>query len=114
MKKKLFLIALVVCLVLTSCVSGKTGLYSSGVTTNLPEKDYEILGPVELQGTITNVLGFFQWGGKGYGDLMKEAKALYPEADAVIDVYEDVSKSMIMLVYNTYTRTYYGTAIKYK
>lgn len=114
MKKKLFLVALVVCLVLTSCATGKTGLYDAGVTTNLVEKDYEILGPVEVKGTITNVLGFFQWGGKGYGDLIAEAKALYPETDAVIDIYEDVSESMIMLVYNTFTRTYYGTAIKYK
>ena len=113
MKKKLFLVALVVCLVLTSCATGKTGLFDSGVKTNLAEKDYEILGPVEVKGTITNIFGCFQWGGKGYGDLMKQAKVLYPEADAVIDIYEDVSSSKIMLVYNTFTRTYYGTAIKY-
>lgn len=114
MKRKLFLLTLVVCLVLTSCTSAKTGLFDSGVTTNLAEREYEILGPVEVKGTITNILGCFQWGGKGYGDLMEEAKALYPETDAVIDIYEDVSSHMIMLVYNTYSRTYYGTAIKYK
>ncbi len=114
MKKKLFLVALVVCLVLTSCVTGKTGLFGSGVTTNLAEKEYEILGPVEMKGTITNILGLFQWGGKGYADFMAEAKALYPETDAVIDIYEDVSASKILLVYNSFTRTYYGTAIKYK
>ena len=115
MKKNILIIAAVCAvLMLTGCMTAKEGLSDSGVTTALVPKEYEVLGTIEFDGTIKNVLGFVTWGGKGYEELLAEAVALYPEADAVIDIYKDYKASMILGVYNTWTTSYYGTVIKYK
>lgn len=115
MKRKIFVLAVAVSLVLVlaGCSSMKEGLWDSGVTTNLETKKYEILGPVTLDGKVTNICFFWTFGGKGYSELMEEAKRLYPEADAVIDIYVDNNASTILGVYNKFGKSYYGTAIKY-
>lgn len=114
--KKTFIIFAVVCalFVFTSCMSTKEGLSDSGVTTSLVPREYEVLGNVEMEGTVTSIMGLVTFGGKGYEELLDYAKKQYPQADAVIDIYKDYKSSMILGVYNTWTTDYYGTVIKYK
>lgn len=116
MNKKVLISILVVCLALTltSCHSLKAGISDSGVTTSLVPREYEVLGPVSMEGKVTNILGVYTYGGKGYSDLLSQAKAQYPQADAVIDIYLDESAQFILGVYNTFTQQYTGTAIRYK
>lgn len=115
MKKSIIIvISLVFLLALTGCVSAKTGYNDSGVTTSLVPKEYEVLGKISFDGTVTNILGLFSFGGKGYEELLQKAKGTYPGADAVIDIYKDYKASSILGVYNTWTYSYYGTVIKYK
>ncbi len=115
MKKTILIIAAVCAvLMLTGCMTAKEGLSDSGVTTSLVPREYEVLGSIEFDGTVKNVLGLFTWGGKGYEELLEEAVELYPEADAVIDIYKDYKASMILGVYNTWTTSYYGTVISYR
>ena len=77
------------------------------------EKDYEILGPVSISGKHHNVLGIFGWGGIGYNDLLDKAKELYPEADAVINIIEDVSSFSVAIFYNNFGVDMSGLAIRY-
>ncbi len=116
MNKKVLFSILVICLALTltSCHSLKVGASDSGVVTALVPREYEVLGPVTMEGKITNIMGVYTYGGKGYSDLLAQAKAQYPETDAVIDIYLDESAEYIFGVYNTFTQNYMGTAIKYK
>ncbi len=115
MKKTLIIVlAVVAVLSLSSCVSAKRGLGDAGVTTSLAPREYEELGTINFDGTITNILGLFTFGGKGYEELLAAARETYPEADAVIDIYKDYKASSILGVYNSWTYSYYGTVIKYK
>ena len=98
---------------LASCANIKQPAASSGITTALVEKDYEVLGRVKLEAKVTNILGMFSFGGKGYADLLEAAIELYPETDDVINVYVDNTGSTILGVYNTFGKVLTGTAIKY-
>ncbi len=114
--KKTIVITLLLCLLvsLTGCATSfKEGFKGAGLTSDLKEKDYEILGPVTLHSTITNIMGIVTFGGKGYEDLLKEAKNIYSDCDAVINIYEDTDGSFILGVYNTFKHNYVGTAIKF-
>lgn len=115
MKRTLLIVIVLVSLLsLTGCVSAKTGYSDSGVTTSLVPKEYEVLGEISFDGTVTNILGLFTFGGKGYEELLQKAKGRYPGADAVIDIYKDYRASSLLGVYNTWRYSYYGTVIKYK
>ena len=110
--KKLLIIAMV--LVLAVSCSTRLPYSDAGLVGNVIDKDYEILGPVSLSGTIHNVLGFIQWGGFGYNDILNKARELYPEADAVINVTQDVRSFNVIFIYNNFGMDFSGLAIRYK
>ena len=85
----------------------------TGLVGNVIEKDYEVLGPVTVSGTIHNVLGLIQWGKFGYNDILKKAQELYPETDAVINITEDITSFSVALIYNKFGMEFNGLAIKY-
>ena len=112
--RKTFIIVLVslIVLVSTSCAT-RMPYAEAGLVGNLAEKDYEILGPVKVSGLNHNILGFIGWGGIGYNDLLEEAKRLYPETDAVINILEDRKSFTVALIYNNFGVELSGLAIKY-
>ncbi len=111
MKKTILAIFLVLFL-LTGCVTfGKFPAEEAGITTALERKDYKILGEVKVKGTVSNILGFITFGGKGYEDLLAQARSQYEDCDAVINIYQDKSSLMVLGVYNSQSVTLIGTAI---
>lgn len=113
MKKALFALLLATSLaLLPGCVSMTRGTRDPDVTTNLARKDYEILGPVSIESDLTSILGLVNFGGKGYSDLLEKAKTLYPETDALIDLYTDARNVIVLGIYNRSTVVYSATAIK--
>jgi len=101
---------------------------------------YTILGSVNLEKNWFGILGFtipsatipiiagssvypfvlpgndvylYQSGGMTYVDLLTEAKAKYPDADAVIDIKVDYSGSHYAIFYGSRKNIYSGIAIKY-
>lgn len=114
MKKVTVSIILVLSLVLlASCMTAKQPYKSAGITTALVEKDYEILGEVQINAKITNIIGLFTFGGKGYAELLEEAKKVYPETDAVINIYEDTTGLTVLGIYNTWGKKLTATAVKF-
>ena len=69
--KKLLIVAMV--LVLAVSCSTRLPYKDAGLVGNVIEKDYEVLGPVSVSGTVHNVLGFIQWGGFGYNDILESS-----------------------------------------
>ena len=109
---KRILASLLIIVLLSSCMTVDSIPYSgAGITSALERKDYKVLGDVKVKGTVTNILGMFTFGGKGYEDLLAEAKEIYPECDAVINVYQDRGGKIILGIYNTLSFTLIGTAI---
>jgi len=51
---------------------------------------YTILGEVRMERSWTNVLGIFQSGGITYAEFIDEARRIYRDTDAIIDVHLDV------------------------
>jgi len=85
-------------------------------------RDYTILGNVKLEKNWFGVLGLsimnvdsylYQHGGVTYADLLEEAKSLYPEANAVIDVTLDFSSSTYAIFYSQRKNIVTGIAVKY-
>lgn len=113
-KKAVFALVLAGALVLLpGCVSTTTqARRDPNITTNLARKDYEVLGPVTMESDVTSILGIIYFGGKGYADLLAEAQRLYPEANALIDIYRDQKNVTILGVYNRFGMIYSATAIK--
>ena len=109
--KKIILSFLLV-LLIVSCNTGMP-YKGTGLVGNVIEKDYEVLGPVTVSGTIHNVLGLIQWGKFGYNDILKKAQELYPETDAVINITEDITSFSVALIYNKFGMEFNGLAIKY-
>lgn len=109
---KSILIIAVILLAIPSC-NIKMPYQNSGIVGNVVEKDYEVLGPVSISGKHHNVLGIIGWGGIGYNDLLDKAKELYPEADAVINIIEDVSSFSVAIFYNNFGVDMSGLAIRY-
>lgn len=112
MKKTIIVAVCVLLLVVTGC-SSITPLKSGGVTTSLVEKDYKVLGRVNLNCSVTNIMLFFSFGGKGYEDLLDAAKKQYPTCDEVINVSEDAKTFTVLGVYNRFGKVLSGTAIEY-
>ena len=50
---------------------------------------YTVLGDVRLERSYTRVLGLFEKGGITYADFLDEARRIYPDTDAIIDVHLD-------------------------
>ncbi len=114
MKRKLMLLMLVslVILSLTGCQT-RMPHEGTGLVAGVVDKDYEILGPVTMSCKTHNILGIISWGGAGYRDLLDEAKRLYPETDAVINITQDTENYTVALVYNYFGYELTGLAIKY-
>ena len=112
MRKSLMIILSVfaVFVLLSSC---STSYEEAGLTGEVVAKDYEVLGPVYVSGSNHNILGIIGWGGIGYNDLLAEARKLYPETDAVINVTKDVKTFNVLLFYNSFGFDLSGLAIRY-
>lgn len=52
-------------------------------------EDIVVLGPVKASSESMTILMLWSSGDNGYGNLMRAARAAYPEADGVIDVQWD-------------------------
>ena len=109
---KKLLIAAIVLVLAVSC-STRLPYSDAGLVGNVIEKDYEVLGPVSVSGKVHNVLGFIQWGGFGYNDILEKARELYPETDAVINITQDVKNFSVAFFYNSFGMDFSGLAIKY-
>ena len=86
---------------------------TNGFTTfQLDSGDYQILGPVEAEGTIRNVLLLFSFGGQGFSALKE--KALEKGGDDVINVQTDLEVFGLFIFYNEFRWKATGTVIKYR
>lgn len=107
MKKILLLLALILPMFLTSCVSKPT------IESTLPAKDYEILGRVSVDSIRVNLV-FIGYESASLASLYKEAKDIYPDCDEIINVYTDIHGFQILYFLGFQSITTSGLAIKYK
>jgi hypothetical protein len=99
----------------TSCIYRdlKTPLtVNKGTWFQLTTDDFQILGTVEAEGVIKNVLFVASWGGDGFKTL--EEKAKKKGGDEIINYSFDIEQYGIFIFYNTYTWKARGTVIKYR
>ncbi len=97
---------------LTSCTTTVPGSHG-GLTTAMVDHDYDILGRVELTGTIKVILGFNIGGGATYSDLVDKAVKQYG-ADEVINITLDHKITNVGIFYVDRGWILTGLAIKYK
>jgi hypothetical protein len=137
MKKRLFLTGMIACvltfgLVLSGCATNK----ATTKATNFEKKPlgliglpkYTVLGSVSLEKDWFGILGYtvptvgpfpggdqyiYQSGGVTYVEMLEEAKKLYPETDAVIDITIDYTGSQYWIFYGRRRNILSGIAIKY-
>jgi hypothetical protein len=138
MKKNGFIVlgvlamALVFGLTLSGCATNK----ATTKGTNFDKKPvgligapkYTILGTVTLERDWFGVVGFsnnsigpipagdhyiYQSGGVTYVEMLEEAKKLYPETDAVVDINIDYTGSQYWIFYGRRRNIVAGLAIKY-
>ena len=89
---------------------------------------YTVLGAVTLEKAWFGILGYstpavgsipssdlylYQSGGVTYVDLLGEARKLYPDTDAVIDISTDYSGTHYWIFFGKRTNIVSGIAIKY-
>ncbi len=111
MKKALIMLA-IAALLASSC-NTRFPYEDAGLRGEVVRKDYEVLGPVVVEGTVHNILGIIGWGGIGYNDILKEAQRLYPDADAVLNVTKDVTSFSVGFIYSELGMEFSGLAISY-
>jgi len=112
MKSKIFVLALIILLIVSGCVSITHPVAHDKVFPS--DGKYKILGPVSIDGRKTIILGIFWIGGIGYRDLYGTACDKYKtqELDVVnVNVDEEVF-SILGVVTNVHT-IMRGTAIRY-
>jgi hypothetical protein len=137
MNKKLFLMGMLACVLafglsLSGCATNK----ATTKGTNFEKKPvgligtpkYSVLGTVTLEKDWFGIVGFstptmgpisagdhyiYQSGGVTYVEMLEEAKKLYPEADAVIDINIDYTGSQYWIFYGRRRNIVAGLAIKY-
>lgn len=100
MKKGLWLLFLSVMLLCAGCKSYSM-MSAGGIQTDLSTRKYVELGHVEVRGDV------------GYAGLLKRARELYPETDAVIDIMVDHGTLNLIVHKFTLSRITSGTAIHY-
>ena len=113
MRIRTFVVAVVVGVMLTSCVMIGLPGQSSGVKVVLEPKEYEILGDVYFRGKTTSILGIVTLGGAQFNDLIREAKVQYGDVDDVINVsidYEFDSFAYFVVIQTYLMR---GLAVRY-
>jgi hypothetical protein len=99
----------------TSCLyrEVKTPLIvNKGTIYQLTTDDFQILGTVEEEGIIKNILFAVSWGGEGFKALEEKAKKM--GGDDIINYSFDIEQYGIFIFYNTYTWKARGTVIKYR
>lgn len=107
------IILLVIAILSVSCTTVKVPGYNSGVTVDLTEIEYSILGEVVLEGTQVRILGIISWGGATYYELLQEAKEKY-NADDVINISLDQKNSAFLGLFSTQKYIIRGIAIRYE
>lgn len=86
----------------------------NGVRSPLVEKEYEVLGRVEIMGTTKYIMGFNTGGGASYSYLMHKAAKDYG-ADDVINITKDFAGVIGWWpFYYEYGHILTGLAIKYQ
>lgn len=118
MKKALFGLIALCALFISSCASvnnknvSNVYVYTSNYT---PDKEYEILGPIEMRAQNNHILYFFVQNSPycTFEDFVTQAKVAYPEADALINCYVDYSETNYYFGFKR-NFVYHGTAIKCK
>jgi hypothetical protein len=77
--------------------------------------DLVILGPVTATSESQSILGLVAQGDNGFGNLMRAARAKYPDCDGVINIQWDTKWNLVCLgIISKVTATVEGTAIKIK
>lgn len=115
MKSKVIGVCIVLAVViglLTACTTTKPGTHS-GLTATLVEKDFDVLGRVELTGTRKVIFGIDFGGGATYSDLLDKAVREYG-ADDVINITLDYKATQAGAIYRDTGWILTGLAIKYK
>ena len=100
-------------LLLSGCATVSAPIAGSGFTFVLQRDQYQILGPVDYEGTSTVVLSVFGGGGATYSELLDLARRTLG-ADDVVNVTMDESSYSFWFIYTTKTYKIHGLAIKYK
>ena len=104
----------VIGLSLTGCMTDVSNWYPywNAEPVRLQRSSYIILGEVVLEKQWINVLGIYQSGGITYASFLAEARRLYKETDAIIDIHLDceVSKNPF---FQKRKYTALGYAVKY-
>lgn len=131
MRKLLFGIGLMGLAVLGSgCASGYVNTFGFGATfpgaiySNTTRGDFmlpktenlnniRILGDVQGESTMTNVLFLVATGDAGIEAAKKDALLKYPNADDIINVEVDCTHTSVLSVYNQSRTILRGKAIKY-
>ena len=135
-KKKLWLLMLAMVLVFGFIFTGCATDIATTKRTSFARRpislvgmpNYTILGPVFHETNWFGIFGFsrptigliagndiylYQSGGFTYMDLLNEARKIYPDADAVIDINIDYSKMYYFIFYGRRRNIISGIAIKY-
>ena len=139
MKKTVFLgllamVLLAFGLFLSGCATDVTKNQSTSFNRNrmvgsVRRPNYTVLGSITMEkdwhgilglsipdiGPITGIDLFYlvQWGGVTYANLLAHAKSQYPNADAVIDINIERSRSNYFIFYAKRTDVFTGIAIRY-
>ena len=129
---KIIAIGAIIAISLISCTTNvattKTTNFDKRPMGLVGDPNYTVLGPVLLEKNWKGVLGFsipsigsipgndlylWQSGGVTYADLLEKAQEKYPEADAVVDIKVDYSKSAYWIFYANRKNILSGIAIQY-
>lgn len=82
---------------------------------NFSKADIELLGPISVTSESQCMLGLMAQGDNGYGNLMKAAKAKYPDADGVINLQWDTRWNLLCLgIISKVQSNVEGMAFKFK
>jgi hypothetical protein len=113
MKKIICLLAIF--LFLEGCVHNVKipGPLNKGTWYQLTSDDFQILGTVEAEGEIKNILFLYTWGGEGASAIADKVKAM--GGDDFINFHSDLEGfGVLFFVYNTWKWKARATVIKYR
>ncbi len=85
---------------------------SSGTSFHSDGPGFTVMGPVDAEGSCTNILGIISTGDTAYKTLLDKAKS--GGADTVVDVYYDAKILDILGLYCKVDLRLWGTGIKWK
>ena len=81
----------VIVLSMSGCVTDTSNwhAYWNAQPVRLERAAYTLLGEVRIERSWTRVLGLFESGGITYAEFLDEARRIYRDTDAIIDVHLD-------------------------